>query len=343
MKRLSNVGLAGIISLLLSGGASAAPPQYYKVHKKITLGGAGGWDYLTVDSAGRRLFISRATRVMVVDADSGKLLAEIPDTPGVHGIALAYDLGRGYTSNGRENTVNVFDLKTLKVLSKIKTGENPDAILYDSASKQVFTFNGRSKDSTVIDATGGAVVATVPLGGKPEFAAADGRGMVYVNIEDTSELVAIDAKARKVTARWPLKPCEEPSGLAMDTKKGRLFAGCGNKMMAIVDAASGKLLATPPIGGGVDATGFDPGTGLAFSSNGDGTLTVIKEEGKGKFGVVANVPTMSRARTMALDTKTHNIYLVTAEFGPTPAPTKEQPRPRPPMVPGTFVLLVVGK
>jgi DNA-binding beta-propeller fold protein YncE len=343
MNGIAKVTLAGTLLLLLAAGASAAPAEDYMVQKKITLGGEGGWDYLTMDAAGRRLFISRGTRVMVVDADSGKLLAEIPDTPGVHGIALAEDLGRGFTSNGRENTVSVFDLKSLKVLSKVKTGENPDAILYDAASKQVFTFNGRSKDATVIDASSGDVLATLPLGGKPEFAVADGRGMVYVNIEDTSELVAIDAKTHKVTARWPLKPCEEPSGLAMDRQKRRLFSGCGNKVMAIVDADSGKLLATAPIGDGVDATAFDPETGLAFSSNGDGTLTIVREEAPGKFTVSANVPTMPRARTMALDTKTHNIYLVTAQFGPAPAPTKEQPRPRPPMVPGTFVLLVVGK
>ncbi len=195
----------------------------------------------------------------------------------------------------------------------------------------------------MIDASSGEVLATFPLGGKPEFAVADGRGMIYVNIEDTSELAAIDAKTHKVTTRWPLKPCEEPSGLAMDTQKRRLFSGCSNKVMAIVDADSGKLLATAPIGDGVDATAFDPGTGLAFSSNGDGTLTIVREEAPGKFAVLANVPTMSRARTMVLDTKTHNVYLVTAEFGPAPVPTKEQPRPRPPMVPGSFVLLVVGK
>jgi DNA-binding beta-propeller fold protein YncE len=280
---------------------------------------------------------------MVVDPAKGTVITEIPDTPGVHGIALAEDLGKGFTSNGRENTVTVFDLKTLKQTAKIKIeGENPDAILYDSSSKRVFTFNGRSGNATVIDAEKGAVVATIPLDGKPEFAAADGKGTVFVNIEDKSELTSIDAKAAKVVKTWPLAPCEEPSGLAIDRKHRRLFAGCHNKMMAVVNADTGKVVATPPIGAGVDANQFDPQTELAYSSNGgDGTLTVVHEDSPDKYTVVENAPTERSARTMALDTANHNVYLVGAEIEEAP-PAKEGERPRRTMKPGTFTLLVMA-
>jgi DNA-binding beta-propeller fold protein YncE len=322
---------------------SAAEPQY-QLKQKYVIGGDGGWDYLTYDPAGKRLFISRGTRVQVVDPVKGTVVAEIADTGGVHGIALASDLGKGFTSNGRENTVTVFDLKTLKETSKIKIegGENPDAILYDPASKRVFTFNGRSKNATVIDAEKGTVVATIPLDGKPEFAAADGKGMVFVNIEDKSELVSIDAKKAAVAKTWPLTGCEEPSGLAIDQKHHRLFAGCHNKVMAIVNADDGKVVATVPIGQGVDANAFDPGTELAFSSNGDGTLTVVHEDSVDKFKVVQNAETQRGARTMALDPNTHEVYLVTAEFDEQP-PAEGQTRPRRTMKPGSFTLLVMEK
>ena len=322
---------------------SAAEPQY-QLKQKYVIGGDGGWDYLTYDPAGKRLFISRGTRVQVVDPSKGTVVAEIPDTAGVHGIALAVDLGKGFTSNGRDNTVTVFDLKTLKETSKIKIdgGENPDAILYDPASKRVFTFNGRSKNATVIDAEKGTVVATVPLDGKPEFAAADGKGMVFVNIEDKSELVSIDAKKAAVANTWPLTGCEEPSGLAIDQKHRRLFAGCHNKVMAIVNADDGKVISTVPIGQGVDANGFDPETQLAFSSNGDGTLTVVHEEAPDKFKVVQNADTQRGARTMAIDTHTHDVYLVTAEFDEQP-PAEGQTRPRRTMKPGSFTLLVMER
>jgi DNA-binding beta-propeller fold protein YncE len=322
---------------------SAAEPQY-QLKQKYVIGGDGGWDYLTYDPAGKRLFISRGTRVQVVDPSKGSVLAEIPNTEGVHGIALALDLGKGFTSNGRENTVTVFDLKTLKETSKIKIegGENPDAIIYDPASKRVFTFNGRSKNATVIDAEKGTVAATIPLDGRPEFAAADGKGMVYVNIEDKSELVSIDARKATVANTWPLTGCEEPSGLAMDQKHRRLFAGCHNKVMAIVNADDGKVIATVPIGQGVDANGFDPETQLAFSSNGDGTLTVVHEDAPDKFKVVQNADTQRGARTMALDTKTHDVYLVTAEFDEQP-PAEGQTRPRRTMKPGSFTLLVMER
>jgi len=322
--------------------AAAAGPGYH-VTTTYKVGGEGGWDYLTADSDARRVYISRGTHVMVLDADSGKSVGDIADTQGVHGIALAPELGRGFTSNGREGTVSIFDLKTLATSSKVKVGDNPDAILYDPATKRVFTFNGRSQDSTAIDAASGKVLGTIKLDGKPEFAASDAKGEIFVNIEDKSELTAIDPNKLEVKATWPLAPCTEPSGLSIDRKNRRLFVGCDNKMMAVVDADSGKVLATPAIGEGVDATTFDPETGLAFASCGEGVLTVVKEESPDKFSVAENVPTKRGARTLALDGKTHNVFVVTADFGPRPAATADNPRPRPPMIPDSFVVLVVGK
>jgi DNA-binding beta-propeller fold protein YncE len=336
--------LVSIISVSLAAVALAAAGPGYHVVTTYKLGGEGGWDYLITDPDARRAYISRGTHVVVIDADSGKNVGEIADTPGVHGIALAPELGRGFTSNGREGTVSIFDIKTLATSSKVKVGENPDAILYDPAFKRVFTFNGRSQDSTAIDAVTGKVLGTIKLDGKPEFAASDAKGGIWVNIEDKSELVAIDPNKLEVKAKWPLAPCTEPSGLAIDRKNRRLFAGCDNKMMAVVDADSGKVLATPAIGDGVDATAFDPETGLAFAScGGDGVLTVVKEESPDKFSVAENVPTQKGARTMALDTKTHNVFVVTAQFGARPAPTADNPHPRPAIVPDSFVVLVVGK
>lgn len=331
------------ISLLFITFVSASPASAdYHLIKKVALGGEGFWDYLTVDVPNRHVFISRGTHVMVVDADTHAVVGDIPDTQGVHGIAIANDLGRGFTSNGRANTVTIFDLKTFKVLGTVPTGQGPDAIIYDPASHRVFTMNGRSGDSTAIDGAEGKVAGTIPLGGRPEFATADGAGHVYANLEDKSMVVAIDSNALKVLNTWPLAPGDSPSGMAIDAAHRRLFSGCHNKMMAIMDADSGKVVATPPIGQGVDANGFDPGTELAFSSNGEGTLTVVHEDAPDKFTLVGNVSTQRGARTMALDTKTHNVYLVTAEFGPAPAPTADQPRPRPSMVPNSFTLLVFG-
>jgi DNA-binding beta-propeller fold protein YncE len=325
----------------------AAAPQPgesgYHLKKKIKVGGEGFWDYITFDSATRQLFISRGTRVMVLDVDSEKVVGEIPDTPGVHGIALAPELGRGFVSNGRGNNVTIFDLKTLATLGHAAAGQNPDAIIYDPASKRAFAMNGRSGDVTAIDGASGNVAGTVAVGGKLEFAAADGQGRVYVNVEDKSEMAVIDAHKLTVVARWPMAPCEEPSGLAMDTEHRRLFAGCGNKMMAVIDADSGKVVATPAIGEGVDANGFDPGTGFAFASCGEGVLSVAHEDSPDKFTVVENVPTQRGARTMALDPKTHEVFLVTAEFGPRPEPTKDNPRPRPPMLPDSFTVLVLAR
>jgi hypothetical protein len=340
--RMKTKWLVSIAIVCLAAVAWAAGSGYHVV-TTYKVGGDGGWDYLTTDSDARRIFISRGTHVMVVDADSGKVVGDVADTPGVHGIALAPELGRGFTSNGREGTVSIFDIKTLATSSKVKVGDNPDAILYDPATKRVFTFNGRSQDSTAIDGATGKVLGTIKLDGKPEFAASDAKGEIFVNIEDKSELVAIDSNKLEVKSKWPLAPCEEPSGLSIDRKHRRLFVGCGNKMMAVVDADSGKVLATSAIGDGVDATTFDAETGLAFASCGaDGVLTVVKEESPGKFSA-ENVPTQKGARTLALDAKTHNVFVVTAQFGPRPAATADNPHPRPPILPDSFVVLVVGK
>jgi DNA-binding beta-propeller fold protein YncE len=315
----------------------------YHLLKKIPLGGEGGWDYLTFDLDSGRLFIARATHVVVLDPASGKVVGDIPDTPGVHGIALAPGLGRGFISNGRAGTVTIFDLRTLSTIGHVTAGQNPDAIVYDPASKRVFAMNGHSHDETAIDAASGKVAGTIALEGKPEFAVADGRGRIYVNLEDKSQLVALDSQKLAVVARWPLAPCEEPTGLAIDTEHRRLFSGCSNKLMAVVDADSGKVITTLPIGSGVDATGFDPGLQYAYASNGEGTLTVIHEDAPNKFTVVDNVPTQHGARTMALNPSTHQVYLATADFGPRPPATPEQPHPRPAILPNTFVVLVMGQ
>jgi DNA-binding beta-propeller fold protein YncE len=345
MKRIT-LGAVGVLAIATASGlatkhTAAAPPagpSGYHVIKSIPVAGDTGWDYLLVDSDARRVYVSRGTHVVVLNADTYEVVGDILDTQGVHGIALAPDLGRGFTSNGRANTATIFDLKTLKTLGTVNTGKNPDAIVYDGVTKRVFTLNGASKDTTAFTAADGAVVGTLPLGGKPEFAVADGQGNIYVNIEDTSELVQFDAKTLKELHRWPLKPAEGPSGLAMDLKHRRLFSGCDGKMMPVTDADSGKIVATIAIGDGVDATAFDPGTQLAFSSNGEGTLTVAHEDSPDKYSVVENVPTKKSARTMGLDLKTHNVFLPAADFD---APAAGERRGK--MKPGSFVLLVVGK
>lgn len=319
------------------------PSMRYRLLRKIAIGGEGGWDYLTLDGAARRLYVSRGTRVLVLDVDTGALVGEVSGTQGVHGIALAAELHRGFTSNGRTSTVTIFDTRTLATLGEVAaTGENPDAILYDRASRRVFTFNGRGKNATAFDAPTGTVAGTIPLDGKPESAAADGEGRVFVNIEDRNEVAEIDSRNLRVEERWPLASCEEPTGMAIDPAHRRLFIGCHNRVMVILDSGSGRVVSTLPIGEGVDATAFDPGTSLAFASNGDATLTVVREENPDSFRVVENVVTQRGARTMALDEKTHRIFLPTAEYGSPPAPTPERPNPRPPIVPGTFSILVVG-
>ena len=336
------IRLFAAVLVVATVAVAASAPGYHLV-STWKLGGEGGWDYLKADSDARRLYIARATRVIVIDLDSGKPVGEIPDTPGVHGIALAPEFGEGFTSNGRENTVSVFDLKTMKTRNKIKVGTRPDAIWYDPATKRVFTFNAGSQDATAIDAAKGEVVGTIPLGGKPEFAASDGKGEVFVNLEDKNQLFALDASKLTVKERWSLPGCDEPSGLSMDQKSRRLFVGCGNKVMPIVNADDGQVVATLPIGGGVDATAFDAGTGLAFASCGEGVLTVVREDSSGKFTVAENVKTERGARTMAVDERTHRVYTVTAQFGPPPAPTADQPHPRPTILPDSFVVLVLGQ
>ncbi len=333
----------GLVSLMLGSfaGKAAAPkagPSGYEVTKTISIPGDEGWDYVTVDSDARRVYVSHGSHVVVLNADTHEVAGDIPDTQGVHGIAIASDLGKGFTSNGRANTVTIFDLKTLKPLGTVKTGTNPDAIIYDAGTKRVFAMNGRSQDVTAINAADGTVAGTIAVSGKPEFAVSDGKGSIYVNLEDKSELVQFDAQKLTVTNHWPLAPCEEPSGLAMDTKTRRLFVGCGNKMMAVVNADTGKVVATPAIGAGVDANGFDPGTKYAFASTGDGNLTVVHEDSADKFTVVENVPTKKSARTMALDTKTHAVFLPVAEFE---APAAGERRGK--MKPGTFGVLLVEK
>jgi YVTN family beta-propeller protein len=337
------VVLVALFLLLQGVVLSEAKAPGYHVTKKTVLGGDGGWDYLTVDSKARRVYISRSTHVMVVDADSGAVVGDIPNTNGVHGIAIASDLDKGFTSNGRDGTVTIFDLKTLKELGRVAVGKNPDAIIYDPASKRVFTFNGGSQDTTAVDAKTGTVAGTIALGGKPEFAASDEKGHVFVNIEDKSEIIKFDSNKLTVENHWPIAPGKEASGLAIDRKHRRLFAVCSNKLMVVMNADNGAVITTLPIGSGTDAAGFDPETGFAFSSNGEGTLTVVHEDSPDKFTVSENVPTQARARTMALDTKTHQVFLVTAEFGTAPAATAQQPRPRPPMLPGTFTLLMLSR
>ncbi|MBI1763882.1 MAG: YncE family protein [Acidobacteria bacterium] len=339
MKKISQL-IFVTLALLLPCVVYAQGSGYHVVNK-ITLGGEGGWDYLAVDSAAQRLYVSHATKVIVVDVTTGKAVGEIPNTNGVHGIALAPDLKRGFTSNGRDATVTIFDLQTLAVLGTAKTGGNPDAILYEPVTKRVFTFNrtraAAEASTTVIDAAKGEVIKTVMLGGRPEFAQTDGNGTVFVNIDDKSEIAVIDAKTLTIKSRWPLAPGEAPSGLALDAKKRRLYAVCENKKMIVMNADNGKVLADVPIGAGTDGAAFDPGTGLAFSSNGgDGTLTVVRETAPGKFAA-ENIPTQRGARTMTCDPKTHRLYLPTAEFAPATGGG------RPAAVPGSFMVLVLEK
>lgn len=332
-----------IVSFSILPHAGAKPASGYHLVKKFVLGGEGGWDLLAFDSDTNRLYISRGAHVMVVDVDSGAIVGDIPNTPRVHGIAIAAEFGKGFTSNGGDGTVTIFDLKTLKNLGTVKVGQNPDAIIYDPASKRIFCFNAASKDVTAIDAKSGTVAGTLALNGQPELAVADEHGKVFVNLEDKSAIVKLDARKLSIDSTWPLAPGEEPTGIALDRKHHRLYSTCANKLMVVLNAETGKVVTTLPIGSGVDGAGFDSELQLAFSSNGEGTLTVVHEDSPDRFSVVENVATQRGARTLEVDQKSHRVFVVTSEFGPTPAPTAERPRPRPPMVPGTFTLLVFGK
>ena len=321
-----------------------SPGSGYHLIDSLVLGGEGGWDYLIVDTSAERLYVSRSSRVVVVDLSNKSVVGEIPKTTGVHGIALVPDLGRGYTSNGRDSSVTVFDLKTLNTLATIKIdARNPDAIMYDPYSRRVFTFNGGSSNATAIDVDSNTIAGTIPLDGKPEFAVSDRQGNIYVNIEDKSTVAAFNAKSLKVLHTWPLAPGEEASGLAIDRAHRRLFSVCSNKLMVVLDADSGRVVSTVPIGDGVDGAMFDPAMQLAFSSNGEGTLTVVREESPSKVSVVDNVATRRGARTLALDEKTHRIYTVSAKFGPPPPPTADRPHPRPTIEPGSVTLYILGQ
>jgi DNA-binding beta-propeller fold protein YncE len=333
----------GLVGFGVAAVEQAAPGGYHLL-KKIAVGGEGGWDYLALEGQSRLLYLSHGNTFEIVNVDTGAKLDPIVNLKGVHGVAFAQEKGRGYISNGRGNSVTVFDLKTRQVIEEVSIapGQNPDAIMYDAFSGRVFTFNGRTANATAIDAATDKVVGTVDIGGKPEFAVTDGKGTIFVNNEDKSEIVAFNAKTLQVKTRWSIAPGEGPSGLAIDLKHKRLFSVC-DKVMVVSDFEKGKVVTTVEIGGGPDAVRFDPGTGLVFASNGEGTLSVVKQESADKYTVVETVPTARGARTMELDPKTHHVFVVTAEYGPTPAATAEQPRPRPTVVPGSFMVLEFGK
>ncbi len=333
--------LAAFILSLAAPSVTLAQGSYHLI-TQWKVGGEGGWDYITADPTAHRLYITHGARVEVLDSDSGKAVGAITGLQGTHGVALDPAGKYGYISDGRANAVVVFERKTLKTVTSIPAGTNPDGIAYEPVTKTVWAFNGRSSNATVIDTKTQKVVATIPLPGKPEFPVADGKGNIYDNIETKNEIVRLDVAGHKVTAEWSLAGCESPSGLAIDTARRRLFSVCDGKKMAVVDADTGKVLATPDIGEGPDAAAFDAKDKLAFSSNGDGTLTVV-DAGKSSFPVVQNVTTQRGARTMAFDASNGRIYLPTAQFGPRPAPTAETPHPRPAIVPDSFTVLVVGR
>lgn len=340
-KRLGRIGLA---VFLVGMCALPAHAQTYRVTATHKLGGDGFWDYLTYDTAANRLFIGRNDRIMVVDPAQGKVMAEIPGMHRAHGVAIAQAAGHGFATSGADSLVTMFDLKTLKVLGKTKVDVDDDGITFDAATNRIFTFNGDAQSASIIDAVSGKLLGTVDLGAKPEFGVSDGQGKVYVNLESSSQVAEIDARTMKLVRKWPLAPCESPSGLAIDPEHHILFSGCHNQVMAMSDAVAGKVVASVPIGRGVDACRYDAGTGLAFASTGDGNITVIHEDSPTSFKVVQTVKTQLGARTMALNPKTHTLYTVTAKFGPMPPATPGQRRRRrPSMVPGSFTLFVVGR
>jgi DNA-binding beta-propeller fold protein YncE len=312
-KRAFCLGAFFILSCKLF--AAPAPTGGYSVVKKISIAGTGSWDYLMVDEAARRLYVSHGTQVEVIDIDALTVVGNVPKTPGVHGVAIAPEFGRGFVSDGQANAVTIFDLKTLKPIADVPTGQKPDAIIYDPATSRVFAFNGESKSATAIDAASGKVAGTVDLQGGPEYAAADGKGFVYNNLEDESLVLKINSRELKVEQRWPTAPCSSPSSMAMDRANRRLFVGCRSKVMAVLDVDTGKVITTLPIGDHVDATAFDAATKLIFNSNGEGTVTVIHEDSPDKYSIVETVKTAPRAKTMALDPKTHRLFLSTAENG----------------------------
>ena len=333
MKKLLIAGSVMIIAAFAGEG--------YKVLNKIKIGGTGGWDYVAVDPNANRVYASHATLVEVVDTSTGKVVGQITQLHGVHGVTVAPEFGKGFITNGQSNSVTIFDLKTLAKVGEPQTGQNPDSACFEPTTKHIYTFNGKSNDSTAIDPKTNEVIKTFPVGGKPEECAPDGTGKIYVNLEDSSEIVEIDAAKTAITRRASLAPCDSPSGLAIDQKNKKLFSVCDNKMMVITDIPSLKVVGTAPIGPGADGAGFDVGLGLAFSSNGgDGTLTIVKQV-NGKYEAVDTVPTERGARTMTVDQKNHRVYLLAAEYGP--APETGGKKGRPPILPDSFHVLVVGK
>ncbi len=335
MKTLICLSIA--VAAVATGNNSMA--QGYKVQQTFHIASGGGWDYIAVSPVGDNVYVSHATQVNILNKNTGDSVGVIPNTQGVHGIAFAPDFMKGFTSNGKMNTVTVFDINTNAVQAQISVGENPDAIMYDPQSKKVYVCNGRSKDLAIIDAANNTVVKTIPLGGKPETAVADDAGNIYINIEDKNEIAVVNSKTYEITHHWPIGKGTSPSGLAIDVRKKRLFAGCDNKLLVVLDAENGKVVKELPIGDGCDGVAFDPGNKTVFSSNGEGTLTVIKEKLGEGLSVIENVPTKKGARTIAVDETTHKVYLPTAEFNA----SKEPGQKRPGTVPGTFQILVVGK
>jgi DNA-binding beta-propeller fold protein YncE len=333
---MRNIALVLTLAALALFGQSSSS---YRITHSFMLGGDGSWDYIVPDPPNHRLFIARQTRVMVVDEDSGKLLGEVTGIQGAHGTAIAQAAGRGFATSGSDQSVLMFDLKTFKVLGRIPAAEDADAILFDSASNRVFTLNGDAHSSTVIDPAAGKLITNIPLGGKPEYGVSAGEGKVYANLTDTSEVVEIDAKSATVARRWPTAPCKQPVAMAIDTAHHRLFSGCRSGVMAVSDYQAGKVVATVPIGAGVDGAGFDAASGSAFASNADGTLTVVHQDSPNQYHVTESVQTPQGSRNMGLDPTNHRLFVASAKFGPVPAGG----RGRGPVLPGSFALLVIER
>jgi DNA-binding beta-propeller fold protein YncE len=321
--------------------SSTAGAQGYDITHTYTLGGTGGWDYVIPDPPRHRLFIGRSDRVMVVDMNDGRLVGEVHGINGAHGVAIVPALNRGFATAGEDSAIVMFDLRTYKTLGKIPAADDADAIIYDPASRRVFSFNGDANSTTVVDARKGTLITNIPLGGKPEYGQSAGNGKIYINLVDSSEIVEVDSRALKVTRRWSTGPCTDPVSMAIDTRNHRLFSGCRSGVLAVSDYVNGKVVTTLPIGRGVDGAGYDPSRREVYASNADGTLTIIHQDGADKYTVVENLKTTPGSRNMGLDPVSHRIYLPAADFGPPPDSSASNPRRRPPMLPGTFKVLVV--